>query len=63
MLTAVDQGAVQDWAGDREALHAWVAARFGRAEPRRRVRAYVAGLLGPVERKNGWQLAEQAASG
>ncbi len=60
MLTAVDQGAVQDWAVSLDALHARVAARFGRAEPRRRVRAYVAGLLGPVERKNGWQLAEQA---
>jgi len=24
------------------------------------VRYYVAGLLSPVERKNGWQLAEQA---
>ncbi len=60
MLTTVDQGAVQDWSGTLDALHARVAARFGRAEPRRRVRAYVAGLLSPVERKNGWQLAEQA---
>ena len=60
MLTAVDRGAVQDWAGELDALHARVAARFARVGPRRRVRAYVAGLLGPVERKNGWQLAEQA---
>jgi SRSO17 transposase len=30
------------------------------SEPRRRVRAYLKGLLSPVERKNGWQLAEQA---
>lgn len=35
MLTAVDQGAVRDWAGELDALHARVAARFGRAEPRR----------------------------
>jgi len=60
MLATVDQGAIQDWSGALDTLHARVAARFGRAEPRRRVRAYVAGLLGPVERKNGWQLAEQA---
>nr|WP_245687183.1 IS701 family transposase [Peterkaempfera griseoplana] len=29
-------------------------------EPRRRMRDYVRGLLGPVGRKNGWQLAEYA---
>lgn len=43
-----------------DALFARVAARFGRAEPRRQARAYVTGLLAPVERKNGWQLAEAA---
>ena len=31
-----------------------------RPEPRRRALAYLRGLLSPVERKNGWQLAEQA---
>ena len=31
-----------------------------RMEPRRRMRDYVRGLLGPVGRKNGWQLAEYA---
>src|SRR5258708_4751611 len=40
------------------ALHARIAPRFGRSEMRRRARRYLAGLLGPVERKNGWQLAE-----
>lgn len=43
-----------------DALFARVAARFGRVEPRRQARAYVTGLLAPVERKNGWQLAEAA---
>src|SRR3982750_559508 len=37
-------------------------ARFGRlfarAEPREQAGRYLEGLLGPVERKNGWQLAE-----
>jgi SRSO17 transposase len=37
-----------------------IAPRFRRIEARRRVRAYLGGLLAPVERKNGWQLAENA---
>src|SRR3954453_4803923 len=37
-----------------------IASRFRRVEPRRRVRAYLQGLLCPVERENGWQLAENA---
>src|SRR5205809_4355928 len=51
---------VATWAEGLEALHARVAPRFARAEPRRRALAYLRGLLSPVERKNGWQLAEQA---
>jgi hypothetical protein len=46
------------WEGGLEALHARIASRFTRREPRWRVLAYLKGLLGPVERKNGWQLAE-----
>src|SRR6516225_8384906 len=42
-------------------LHARIAARFARAEARSRARRYLAGLLSPVERKNGWQLAEYLA--
>jgi SRSO17 transposase len=34
--------------------------RFGRAEPRARVREYVSGLVAGLERKNGWTLAEHA---
>lgn len=37
-----------------------LAARFSRSEPRQRALAYVQGLLSRVERKNSWQLAEQA---
>src|SRR3954467_8928293 len=36
------------------------APRLGRVEPRRRLLAYLRGLLAPVGRKNGWQLAEAA---
>jgi SRSO17 transposase len=51
---------VQGWAAGLAALHARIAGRFARAEPRRRVLAYLRGLLGNVTRKNGWQLAEHA---
>lgn len=37
-----------------------IAGRFGRIEPRAAARAYLLGLLSSVERKNCWQLAEQA---
>jgi SRSO17 transposase len=55
-MTAI--GAAEEWARDLEALAARIAPRFRRAEPRRRALAYLRGLLAPVERKNGWQLAE-----
>ena len=48
------------WAQGLEEVMGRIGARFGRIEPRRRARAYVRGLLAPVERKNGWQLAEAA---
>jgi len=35
-----------------------LAPRFARSEARRHAQAYLRGLLSPVERKNGWQLAE-----
>ena len=46
------------WARGLDAVMERIAPRFGRVEPRRRARAYLRGLLAPVERKNGWQLAE-----
>ncbi len=51
---------VQDWAAGLEAVHARIAGGFARAEPRARVLAYLRGLLGQLERKNGWTLAEAA---
>jgi SRSO17 transposase len=44
-------------------LMSQVAGRFGRVEPRRTAREFVAGLLSAVERKNCWWLAEQAGHG
>jgi SRSO17 transposase len=57
---AADIEQVQGWAAGLDDLHVRVAGRFARAEPRRRVLAYLRGLLGNVGRKNGWQLAEHA---
>src|SRR5215203_3769630 len=48
------------WAGQLDELVTRIAPRFNRIEPRRRARAYLQGLLAPLERKNGWHLAEAA---
>jgi SRSO17 transposase len=40
-------------------LHARLGELFVRSEPRRQAGLYLEGLLSAVERKNGWQLAEQ----
>lgn len=46
------------WTEGLDELHGRVAHRFARSEARERARRYLLGLLGRVERKNGWQLAE-----
>ena len=51
---------VARWAKGIEGVHGCIGVRFHRSEPRRRALEYLKGLLSPVERKNGWQLAEQA---
>jgi SRSO17 transposase len=50
---------IGDWHDELVALHARIAPRFTRPEVRSRVGHYLAGLLSPVERRNGWQIAEQ----
>jgi SRSO17 transposase len=50
--------AVGRWSEGLEELHQRIAGRFARSEARQRVQRYLRGLLGRVERKNGWQLAE-----
>ena len=46
------------WEHELDKLHESLAGLFRRAEPRQRSLAYLKGLLGTVDRKNGWQLAE-----
>ena len=48
------------WQAGFDDVFGRVAGCFRRAEPRLRARAYLRGLLAPVERKNSWQLAEAA---
>jgi SRSO17 transposase len=57
-MAAVDEAVA--WARGLDGLVEQIAPRFRRIEARRRVRAYLQGLLSAVERKNGWQLAEHA---
>jgi len=66
---AAQSGAVADhvgvaevagWAAGLEKVHERIPSRFSRSEPRERVVAYLRGLLAPLERKNGWTLAELA---
>ncbi len=49
---------VAGWSGALGELHERISRRFARSEARDRVKRYLAGLLGRIERKNGWQLAE-----
>jgi hypothetical protein len=51
---------VEGWAAEFDQLCERISPRFARPEVRRRVAGFLRGLLGDVERKNGWQLAEQA---
>jgi SRSO17 transposase len=51
---------VVQWAQALTHLHARIAPRFARPEPRYRALKYLQGILSSIERKNGWQLAEHA---
>jgi SRSO17 transposase len=51
---------VESWAAEFERLGERIGPRFARPEVRRRVAGFLRGLLGGVDRKHGWQLAEHA---
>ena len=48
------------WTAAFEEVCERIGPCFARSETRERAKAYLRGLLSPVERKNGWQLAEEA---
>jgi SRSO17 transposase len=57
--TVVRPEDVRDWGQQLDAVARRIGSRFSRSETRDRVRAYLVGLLAPVQRKNSWQIAEQ----
>ncbi len=50
---------IAQWPEELVAVQSRIGPRFRRPEVRTRVGSYLTALLGPVERRNGWQLAEQ----
>ncbi len=52
--------AIAAWTDEFAGVVARIGPRFARSEARAHAAAYLRGLLGRVERKNGWQLAEAA---
>lgn len=60
MATTGDVGevVVEAWADDFDRLWRAAGRCFGRHDLRTRAERYVRGLLGRMERKNGWQMAE-----
>jgi SRSO17 transposase len=60
-LTASEHEQVEQiaaWRDELAALQTRLAPRFGRPEVRARAGKYLAALLDPLERRNGWQVAE-----
>ena len=47
------------WSEDFEAFHARFAHLFSRSETREQAAKYMRGLMAKIERKNGWQIAEE----
>jgi SRSO17 transposase len=63
LFQATTLAEVCHWAQELFQLHARLAPRFARPEPRRRALLYLQGILSETGRKNGWQLAEHAREG
>jgi SRSO17 transposase len=55
---AEERAETRRWTHGLETVAKRIDRHFARAEVRGRLRAYLRGLLSPVARKNGWQLAE-----
>ncbi len=58
----LDAAEIRGWAVGLSALHQRIAKHFGRAEPRHLAYDYLRALLSPIERKNGWQIAEHVGA-
>ena len=58
----LDAAEIRGWAVGLSALHQRIAKHFVRAEPRQQAYAYLWALISPIERKNGWQIAEHVGA-
>ncbi|MEU9671681.1 IS701 family transposase, partial [Streptomyces bobili] len=54
---------VRVWASELDVVRGRFVHRFSRSEPRESALAYMRGLIAPLQRKNGWTLAEEAGHG
>jgi len=57
-MKSMDVAMVRGWEAHFNQFIEGISGCFGRCDLRRRASAYIRGLLGPVQRKNSWQLAE-----
>ena len=55
---AVSCSDLRDWSVEFDSLTSRVASLFGHPKSRLHSRQYLEGLLAPIERKNGWTIAE-----
>jgi len=55
---AVTRADLESWNSDLEELFARMGPVFYRTESRRHAEQYLRGLLAPIQRKNGWTIAE-----
>ncbi|KIQ64612.1 endonuclease DDE [Kitasatospora griseola] len=56
----ISEADARRWSDGLAELHERFARRFARSESRESALAYMRGLLAPLERKNGWTVAEEA---
>lgn len=55
---AVTRADLDEWESELESVFARMRPLFYRTESRRHAEQYVRGLLAPIQRKNGWTIAE-----
>jgi SRSO17 transposase len=58
VIEDLDAAEMRGWAVGLSALHQRIAHHFVRAAPRQQAYDYLRALISPLERKNGWQIAE-----
>ena len=62
VVADLDVAEIRGWAVGLSALHQRIAKHVVRAEPRQQAYAYLRALISPLERKNGWQIAEHSGA-